>query len=489
MGSHNSPLTEGGTPQRSVSIMSDTERDTISPVPVNKNKIQGQGDVESSDDESSEIVNNGETDSSSTDNGDHDGTNGVTNRVNGSSTDSEEEVEENDLEKHDDAVHDAVPNGNNGFTVSGEPEFKPKKAADSDSSDTEDNQDSDEDSEGEIAAEIADIDVNDGCISSKVAEDEDNEEDAVVKITETAPSPQPEKSPSPVPVDTHTPERSPSPEDPSHHSPDRSRSPTPERKDSRGSHGSSSYDEERASSLSPEPPKVIAVPTSKLTSPVSPPPSQNKSAITKIYTEALVNDSYVEDVKQMRKSHLEEMKTFLLRISEDKVAENVFENCVVMEYVESEEQELSNITVDKAVKSEEKEEGEDNKIGVKNNPENIVDIETTTEELSTEQIKGARSVQTTSTASTISVTTLVRTDQKETTEGNEKIEHTSAVVDEIPGDKGDELVTKKDDKVVDEKVEESAVIPPEEHTSGGGRQSMATIVSVATLILIIDKLW
>merc|ERR1719317_1200466 len=196
-----------------------------------------------------------------------------------------------------------------------------------------------------------------------------------------------------------------------------------------------------------------------------------------------------EDVKQMRKSHLEEMKTFLLRISEEKVAEDVFENCVVMEYVESEEQELSNITVDKAVKSEEKEEGEDNKIEVKKNPENIVDIETTTEELITEQIKGARSVETTSTASSISVTTLVRTDQKETTEWNEKIEHTSAVVDEIPGDKGDELVTKKDDKVVDEKVEESAVIPPEEHTSGSGRQSITTIVSIATLILIIDKLW
>ena len=35
-----------------------------------------------------------------------------------------------------------------------------------------------------------------------------------------------------------------------------SRSPSPGRKDSRGSHGSSSYDEERASSLSPEPPKA-----------------------------------------------------------------------------------------------------------------------------------------------------------------------------------------------------------------------------------------
>merc|ERR1719312_1030162 len=159
-----------------------------------------------------------------------------------------------------------------------------------------------------------------------------------------------------------------------------------------------------------------------------------------------------------------------------------------MEYVESEEQELSNITVGKLVKSEEKEEGENNKLEVKKNPENIVDIETTTEELSTEQIKGARSVETTSTASTISVTTLVRTEQKETTEWNEKIEHTSAVVDEIPGDKGDELVTEKDDKVVDEKVDESAVIPAEEHTSGGGRQIMTTIVSIATL-LIIDKLW
>merc|ERR1719206_1712502 len=161
-----------------------------------------------------------------------------------------------------------------------------------------------------------------------------------------------------------------------------------------------------------------------------------------------------DDVKQMRKSHLEEMKTFLLRISEEKVAEDVFENCVVMEYVESEEQELSNIAVDKPVQSEEKEEGENNKIEVEKNPENIVDIETTTEELSTQQIKGSRSVETTSTASSISVTTLVRTDQKETTEWNEKIEHTSNVVDEIPGDKGDELVTEKDDKVVDEKVEE-----------------------------------
>jgi len=286
----------GGDKVQRLTKMSDTERDTISPVPVSPTKLKGAAD--SSDDESSEIVNNGETDSSSTDNGDHLGTNGVTNRVNGSSTDSEEDVDENELEKHE-----AVTNGN-GFTVSGEPEFKPKKAADSDSSDTEDQEDSDGESEGEIVDKMDHIDVNDGCISSKVA-DEDCEEEGMVKITETAPSPEPEEdlspepeeSLSPEPVESHALERSPSPEELSHKSPspDRSRSPTPERKDSRGSNGSSSYDEERASSLSPEPPKVIATPTSKLTSPVSPPPSQNKSAITKIYTEALVNDSDGED--------------------------------------------------------------------------------------------------------------------------------------------------------------------------------------------------
>merc|ERR1711892_976043 len=272
--------------------MSDTERDTISPIPVSPTKLKGQGDVDSSDDESSEIVNNGQTDSSSTDNGDHVGTNGVTNRVNGSSTDSEEDVEENELQKHE-----PVSNGN-GFTVDGEPEFKPKKAADSDSSDTEDEPESDGDSEGEIVDRMDNIDVNDGCMASKVEEKgNDYEKESMVKITETAPSPEPIESLSPEPLDTHTPERSPSPEEPSHKSPspDRSRSPTPERKDSRGSHGSSSYDEERASSLSPEPPKVIAAPTSKLTSPVSPPSSQNKGAITKIYTEALVNDSDGED--------------------------------------------------------------------------------------------------------------------------------------------------------------------------------------------------
>merc|ERR1719220_2299852 len=101
-------------------------------------------------------------------------------------------------------------------------------------------------------------------------------------------SPSPAKrSPSPV-------ERSPSPVEARSPSPvqERERTPSPERKDSRGSHGSSSYDEERASSLSPEPPKAI-VPPNKAT-----PPSQtNRAALTKIYTEAL-GDSDTEERKE-----------------------------------------------------------------------------------------------------------------------------------------------------------------------------------------------
>ena len=102
-------------------------------------------------------------------------------------------------------------------------------------------------------------------------EEEEEEEDSSVDHT---------KSPSPM--------RSPSPD-----RDQATRSPTPERKDSRGSHGSSSYDEERASSLSPEPPKVIAAPASKVVSPTSPtspaqrPASSHQPSITKIYTDKL----------------------------------------------------------------------------------------------------------------------------------------------------------------------------------------------------------
>jgi len=203
-----------------------------------------------------------------------------------------------------------------------------------------------------------------------------------------------------------------------------------------------------------------------------------------------------DDVKQMRKSHLEEMKTFLLRISEEKVTNNVFENCVVMEYVENEGQKLNNNTVDKATKSGEDDEVEINKDKVEKSPEKIVDSDsdTTTEKLHAKEVKGARHVETTPTANTNSdpnqkhalVTTLVSSKQKETTELDKKIKHTSDVVDEVPGDKSDGVDTKKDDKVVDEKIEGSAV----KHTSGGGdgRRVMSAIVLVIILILL-DKLW
>merc|ERR1712172_220617 len=134
-------------------------------------------------------------------------------------------------------------------------------------------------------------------------------------------SPSPEARRSPSPVDRRSPspvrrspspakrspspvERSPSPVEARSPSPvqERERTPSPERKDSRGSHGSSSYDEERASSLSPEPPKAILAPGNKVaSSPMSPPPSQsNRAALTKIYTEAL-GDSDSEDNRRAEK--------------------------------------------------------------------------------------------------------------------------------------------------------------------------------------------
>jgi hypothetical protein len=107
------------------------------------------------------------------------------------------------------------------------------------------------------------------------------------------------RSPSPVKRSPSPVERSPSPVEARSPSPvqERERTPSPERKDSRGSHGSSSYDEERASSLSPEPPKAILAPN-KATGPMSPPPSQpNRAALTKIYTEAL-GDSDSEERRE-----------------------------------------------------------------------------------------------------------------------------------------------------------------------------------------------
>jgi len=112
-------------------------------------------------------------------------------------------------------------------------------------------------------------------------------------------SPTPEvvaRSPSPeVAARSPTPERTPSSDGDASvlrkattlSSPQHRRSSTPERKDSRSSHGSSSYDEERASSLSPEPAKMIQTPSSTVTSPVEPPSGQFKATFAKTFTETL----------------------------------------------------------------------------------------------------------------------------------------------------------------------------------------------------------
>merc|ERR1712130_920993 len=108
-------------------------------------------------------------------------------------------------------------------------------------------------------------------------------------------SPSPVKrSPSPVERSPSPEQRSPSPVETRSPSPvqERERTPSPERKDSRGSHGSSSYDEERASSLSPEPPKAILAPNK-----ATPPSQSNRAALTKIYTEAL-GDSDTEERRE-----------------------------------------------------------------------------------------------------------------------------------------------------------------------------------------------
>lgn len=181
-------------------------------------------------------------------------------------------------------------------------ETEPKKATtDSLSSDTE------EDSESRNEPDSSkDGDLNDGVsIKSKMApaayDDDDNFDDLLADLPEDDNEGAPaaiEASPELVEEEEETtddrskspssPIRSPSPDQEQ----ERTRSPTPERKDSRGSDGSSSFDE-RASSLSPEPPKVIAAPAPKVTSPLSPgplAPSQPRaSPIAKIYTDKIVN--------------------------------------------------------------------------------------------------------------------------------------------------------------------------------------------------------
>jgi len=50
-----------------------------------------------------------------------------------------------------------------------------------------------------------------------------------------------------------------------------------------------------------------------------------------------------EDLLQMRKSHLEEMKSFLLRISQDKVKKNALDDCKILDYTEDVDYQMSDL--------------------------------------------------------------------------------------------------------------------------------------------------
>jgi hypothetical protein len=270
------------------------------------------------------------------------------NGVNKEDTDTEDELEECGTHNHNMVTSD----GSNRFSNDGEPEFKPRKD-NSDSSDTEEESERKTEDEDEEIDAKSDIDVNDGCIASKIEADEqvtrevhnDDNDDRSLSDSSDEESKEPVKhednrvvaSPEseeddPIEINEHDEDfivkpkdediseedseddeiasknndefglnRSPSPEPAKH--PDEyqlreqqqpsplQRSPSPERKDSRGS---SSYDEERASSMSPEPPRAITSPPGKLASPTS--SSQNKD-ITKIYTEALVSETMTPEMK------------------------------------------------------------------------------------------------------------------------------------------------------------------------------------------------
>jgi len=324
--------------------MSDTEAQDYQTQSPSSEKIKavGSSDATDSSDESEEVIKNGDiSESSSTENTKSKASEGVTN---GSETDSEDEGAV--IEK-DDAV--VITNGNSVSDDAEDPELlQPKKASmDSVSSDTDDDA---EDISEAAESEKKTQDVTDVSVKSKAAvpvyDDDNNDIDdmladlpresperdepireatpepaepvAVTKPSEEVQSEEDEeeeasidhtKSPSPV--------RSPSPDQ------ERTRSPSPERKDSRGSHGSSSYDDERASSLSPEPPKVISAPkVMSPTSPVSPrPTSQSKSPITKIYTDKIVTDSDGEESGQSGKQTRQKPASDITQIYTQKLAQ------------------------------------------------------------------------------------------------------------------------------------------------------------------------
>jgi len=158
-----------------------------------------------------------------------------------------------------------------------------------DSSDTEEEKEVEVRKVKQQEEDDEDIDFDDLPVISTTAAEEERADSPASR----SPSPEKDRSPSPAPVDRRSPSpapvdrRSASPVDRRSASPapvDRSRSNSPERKSSQGS---SSFDDERASSMSPEPAAVISTPHTKVTSPTS---NSSQKDITKIYTEGLVNE-------------------------------------------------------------------------------------------------------------------------------------------------------------------------------------------------------
>merc|ERR1711971_114717 len=68
------------------------------------------------------------------------------------------------------------------------------------------------------------------------------------------------------------------------------------------------------------------------------------SAIGTVCVKDLKQCFATDDLLQMRKSHLDEMKSFLLRISQGKVSENALDNCKILDYTEHVEDQLSQVT-------------------------------------------------------------------------------------------------------------------------------------------------
>lgn len=68
------------------------------------------------------------------------------------------------------------------------------------------------------------------------------------------------------------------------------------------------------------------------------------SAIGTVCVKDLNQCFATEDLLQMRKSHLEEMKNFLLRISQGKVSKDALDNCKILDYTEHVEDQLSPVT-------------------------------------------------------------------------------------------------------------------------------------------------